>query len=203
MKKTILIFCAVLILGWAGTADAQQCQEALKGVIARKNAAPSCNPATNEVGDRGEYATGMNVAENNMKCIPYTADCSGTLGYAYAYHSGTDAENVKVVVYSDAAAGGAPVVGDLKIAASAAMSSSTDAEWAQSSGKLGGSVTSGNPYWVCLVSDSTVWVNNIQTTGSVSIWLNTGSNYAAPPDNLDGTWGETTTNEVSVYVAIE
>lgn len=164
----------------------------------------ACNPATDDVGDRAEYATGMNVAENNMKCMPYTASCSGTLGYAYAFHNGTSNENVKIVVYSDAAAGGAPVIGDTKVgSASAAMASSTDAEWVQSSGKLGGSVVSGNPYFVCLISDSTVWSQRFQSTGASSIWLNELSNYTTPPANLDGTWAETTTNEVSVYVAIE
>lgn len=165
----------------------------------------ACNPASNEVGDRTNYAgTPLNFAGDAMRCLKVPADCSGTLGYAYFRHSGTSNENLKVRVYADGGAtANQPDSGDLAVSSAGTMSSSTDQEWAQTSTKLTGSVTNGTSYWLCAVGDASVWVNYFQSTGTYSFWLNTSSSYASPPDNLDGTWAETTTNEFSGYVAIE
>ncbi len=160
----------------------------------------ACSSATNEVGDRTEYAGSLGMGTNFVSCVAYTADCSGNLAYAYAFHQGTTSENLKVFVASKT---GASPEDETIISNAGVITSTTDSEWAKSSAKLTGAVTASTAYWLCWVSD-TNFSMYLQTTGTVSRWYNpiTGS-YATPTTNAGDAWTESTTNEFSIYVEIE
>jgi hypothetical protein len=166
-------------------------------------AAPACNPASNEVGDRTDYGTEhIDFSADTLYCFLYTADCSGTLGYAYIYHYGTATDNAKVCVYSDDGDGNADA-GDTKIACSDAITASADQQY-QSSGKLGGSVIKDTNYWVCVIPDSTGF--DVTRTASGYRTLNWGvetGSYATPPNNLTNATSDTASRDFSVYVGIE
>lgn len=175
------------------------------GSTATGGASPSCAVANNEIGHRTTHDYGINIANGGATCSLYSADCSGTLEVGYVYHMSDDTENVKICVYADAGTDDVPDVLDTKVACSNAISGTNTTTWENSDASLTGSVTAGtNNYWICLVSDSTVWTNGFASTGTSKRYTNSSFNYTTPPDNLDGTWtlGDSS-SELSAYVRIE
>lgn len=157
-----------------------------------------CNPASDYVGYTTQRTTPMNLpGTDDGVFAPYTATCSGTLGYGYAWHeagSGTDSAKICVYRVSDRA----------KIACSTAITSSVDGEWKKTTDKLGGSVVSGTSYFVGLVTDSSVWTNGFTSDGAVSIYSVLEVGYASPVDPLPAAEADPiTTADLSVYVEIE
>lgn len=166
-----------------------------------KEQATGCNPG---LGYNTEETTDANVRSGRMLCARYQANCSGTWGYAYTYHTDSGSDNAKVCVYDS---GNTTPTSDSTLVASSTcqiVSSSTDGGWDESAGKIGGTAVSGNYYWLCIVGDTTEWINGLEPSGAKTIYENTSSNYGSPPANLDGTWGTfTTTADLALYVVIE
>jgi hypothetical protein len=166
-----------------------------------KEQATGCNPG---VGYNTPETTDATVLSGRMLCSRYQANCSGTWGYAYAYHTDAGNDNAKVCVYDSGAT--TPTDASTLVADSSCqiVSSSTDGGWDESAGKIGGSAISGNYYWLCIVADTTAWYNGIEVNGAKTVYENESSNYGSPPANLDGTWGTfTTTADLALYVVIE
>lgn len=163
--------------------------------------ASGCNPG---VGYNNPETTDANVNDGHMFCSRYQALCSGTFGYAYAYHTDAGSDNAKVCVYDS---GNTSPTSESTLVASSScqiVSSSTDGGWDESAGKIGGTAVDGNYYWLCIVADTTAWYNGLEPSGAKTIYENTSSNYGSPPANLDGTWGTfTTTADLAIYVVIE
>jgi hypothetical protein len=203
MKK--LLLSVLILLCFASFAEAQGC------ITVSKKKAAACDSATNEVGYESNPRTGhtgdMNVSSNEMDCVLYAADCSGTLGYGYAFHQGTSSATAKICVYTDnGATANQPDSTDTMLSSStcSALSSNTNDEWAKTAGKLGGSVVNGTKYWLCIVaSASATWVQGFNSSGNNTIYSNGSSSYTSPPANLDGFSVETTTAILSIYVEIE
>lgn len=198
MKKIIILLLIFLFpfLSYAGTV-----QEKLCGVLAKKNSASSCNPASDAVGDKGEYAAQINTGNNDFVCSgPWTPTCSGTLGYGYARKYDTDADSFKMCVYKDDG-DNTPDTGDTKVSCSSGKDTST-AGWNETTDKLGGSVTTGSAYWVCTVSNLNGFRGMGQSTGDSRYCDIVDLGYATPPDTLDSGSCDSSA-EYSAYVVIE
>ena len=141
MKRLLIILCIVLFV--------TPCL-ANQIIIGKKKAAASCSVDTNEVGDRTDYsATGhFSFTNTYMGCVEATANCSGTLEYAFARHYGTASDKGKVCVFNRLSAA-PPDSNDTLIGCGEITTSSND--WAQSAAKVGGAVTNGANYWICII----------------------------------------------------
>jgi hypothetical protein len=169
-----------------------------------KGSASSCNPANDEVGDKTEHAENYDIANGRILCFLYTPDCYGTLGYAYSMHEGTGSDTGYVCVYKDDGDSSPDTdSGDTLVACSAELSSNDDDTWVQSSGKLSGSLTSGN-YWVCTIGSSGSWKVRWDATGTRTVYLADGFNYGSPPANFGAVdFSSTAGRDIATYVAIE
>ena len=166
-----------------------------------KEQATGCNPG---IGYNTIETTDATVFSGHMLCGRYQALCSGTFGYAYAYHTDAGNDNAKVCIYDSGAA--TPTNASTLVSGSACrtVASSTDGGWDESDAKIGGSAVNGNYYWVCIVADTTDWYNGIEVNGAKTVYENESSNYGSPPADLTGTWGTfTTTADLAIYVVIE
>ena len=155
-----------------------------------------CNPANDEVGDRAEWTGPVNGSNDDAKCLLATASCSGTLGYGYAWHeagSGTDSAKICVYVASTRAL----------VACSGAISSSADGEWVQTPGKLGGSVTASTNYYVCVVSDESIWTHGMYTSGDATVETVLEVGYDSPLETLPAASSTDTSANLSAYVEVE
>lgn len=196
------ILCIVLVLLFASVCEAQQIM-----VMKKKSAGATCSAATDEVGDRTDYtAQGYGSStENELMCVLYTADCSGSLAYGLLATNEND-DNIKVAVFADDG-DSVPDSGDALVTDSIwadAESSGHGGGWLQTTNKLGGSVTQGNSYWVCTVPNSAFNVARISTGGTRTRYYQAiAGSYASPPSNLDGSWSTFGSSERSVYVEIE
>lgn len=169
-------------------------------------AAPSCSVDTNEVGDRTDHSScggtcHYMIVNTAIFCLPYTADCTGTLSYAYALHYGTSADEGKVCVYSKNSAA-PPDSSDLLIGCGT-VSSSTNGELVESAAEVGGSVTASAEYWVCIAGSATEFDIIRDDTGSKTAYYKTGFTYATPDANLDGSWNNSNSRDFSMYVTIK
>jgi len=197
MKRLLIILCILL---FTVPCFANQI------IIGKKKAAASCSVSTNEVGDRTDYTScggtcHYNVTATAVYCIGYTADCTGTLSYAYARHYGTGSDEGKVCVYSKNSAA-PPDSSDLLIGCGTISSSS--AELAQSASEVGGSVTATAEYWVCIAGGTNDFDIIRTDSGSSTVYyISAGFNYASPPANLDGSWSNTASRDYSMYVTIK
>lgn len=206
MRKLILFLLLLASPAWAGGVISG----AVLSGCSTGGGAGGCNPASNEVGDRQDITGDATLAADNMACILYEADCSGTLGVAYARHSGTQEDNVKICVYNsvfqtDITSSHKPDNSDTMVSGSSCVTiSSSASEWANSgASKVGGSVTSGVKYLVCMVADTTQWKYYIDTTAGNYAYQNTSSSYTSPPATLTGAWGAYAPRSISFYVTIE
>jgi hypothetical protein len=167
-------------------------------VIKKKS---TCDPASNEIGDRGTFVTSATFTPTDKAyCTLHTADCSGTLEYVYLWHDGSGSDDAKTCVYADNG-DNVPNSGDTQVGNCVAQHSNAS-ETDISASKVTGSVTSGNKYWVCTVADTTEWVT-MRESATNTLYVNTSFSYASPPVNLDGTWTPTADRNYMRYVRIE
>jgi hypothetical protein len=175
-------------------------------IVAKKKAAATCSVDTNEVGDRTDYTScggtcHFNATATSIYCVEYTADCSGTLSYAYARHYGTGSDEGKVCVYSKNSAA-PPDSSDLLVGCGTI--SSAAAELAQSASEVGGSVTASAQYWVCIAGGTNDFDIIRDDTGSKTVYyISAGFNYGTPPENLNGSWSNSANRDYSMYVTIK
>jgi hypothetical protein len=200
MKK--ILICLFLILFIVSSAFAGGTI-----TIGKKKSGSSCNPDSNEVGNRTEYGGDSELSLDYMACVRAQADCTGTLGYAYAYmYSGDNGESFKVCVYNSASAG-PPDSGDTALSGSTCrtITATSSSQWEQSSGKIGGSVSSGTYYYICLISGAATTMTKGTEAGFSWYGESISGSYATPPSDLtegDG-WSTISDTGVSFYVAIE
>ena len=202
MKRIFFILLFIFIAG-EGLAFSPAIQGAINSTATP--AGGSCDPATNEIGTRTASTDHYGfITSTQAICVQWTADCTGTLGYAYAYHYGASAGTGKICAYSEADADIEPDASDLLLGCSGEFTSSTDQEWAKSASKVAGSVavTSGTTYWLCLYGNTFHYYGYHNL--SKSWWYKDSSlNYAAPSADLSFTPVETGYREVIMYVEIE
>lgn len=168
-----------------------------------------CSTATDEVGDRTEYANTNGIIEGEIDCILYVAECTGTLEYAFIRHAGTETDNCKVGVCNYD--GDAPDDGDNECVWSSGDTVgddvSEDDAWVQLSGKLGKSVVKDSSYWVCVLGGSGGCpIRYKGSSGSQTLYYEGGFTYASPPSNLTSPtppWAVAGYRNMSVYVRIE
>lgn len=155
------------------------------------------------LGDTNDYGSEHTmISSESMYCVRYTAPVSGTLGKGYVQHYGTGSENAKIYVYNDLGTDNTPDTSDTLLIASGAIAASADQQYATAS-DLGGNVTSGGKYWVCVMADTTGFDLVRTATAATSLWYSgyTGG-YATPPSTLQ-TMTEATSRAMSVYVEIK
>lgn len=180
-------------------------------VVGQPTAVAGCNPASNEVGDRndsGDYNVTNNAAENQIRCLLYVADCTGTANTAMLYREdASDTDNCKMGL-CDSADGNtdhSPATHDANcVWTSGNTYTSPTTGWQALTGDLGKSVTSGNYYWVCIIGgagDCRFRYN--QASGTRGHWGATGFTYSSPPANLNGTWTNVASRDRSAYVEID
>lgn len=108
-----------------------------------------CNPATNTLGTR-TILTDADSTSAGIVCWKFTADCTGNLDKTYFYHiASASSAHLKIGVYlSD---GAEPNANCTRIGLSGAITSGTTVGWKTDSSDIGGAVTNGNAYWVCIM----------------------------------------------------
>jgi hypothetical protein len=175
-------------------------------VVNNSTEGTSCNPALNEVGDRTDLTEAYSFTSGeNIRIILYTADCSGTLEYAYMRHYSNNTDNVKICAYTDDG-DEVPDSSDILIGCSNVITGNATATWFASSEKVGGQVTNGVKYWVAFITDpATGWdVYRNTTTGTRTIYTQSIVGcFDDPPANLAGSWTPTAGRDYSYYIAIE
>jgi len=159
-----------------------------------------CNPASNEVGDRSVESTTEGLNTDMAVCFLTSADCSGTLGVAYAYQLNYTT-TCKVGVYTSD--GSSPNANCTKVGVSASISGSEAWDWYTVAGDLGGLVTSSTNYWVCIFVGSTAAWGSKRASGSGAYYKYSSGYYASPPDNLGTGWGAISWSPISMYVEIK
>ena len=170
-------------------------------IIGKKKAGPTCSVDTNEVGDRTDYsATGhFSFTNTYIGCVEATANCSGTLEYAFARHYGTASDKGKVCVFNRLSAA-PPDSNDTLIGCGEITTSSND--WAQSAAKVGGAVTNGANYWICIIGASEEFDIARTDSGSKTLYyVASGANYTTP--SLDLSFSNQASRDYSMYVRIE
>lgn len=201
LLRSSLLAIAVLAL-CAGLGYAFMLQSTVCGT---GGSVSGCNPANDEVGDKTEtYEQVQDREDGVIACILYTPDCYGTLGYGYSRHSGTGNDTGYICVYKDDGDSTPDQdSGDTLVACSAELSTNDDDTWVQTSGKLGGALTSGN-YWVCTIGSSGSWKYQYNSSGTRNIYVASGFNYADPPENF-GTvdFTGTASRDAATYVVVE
>jgi hypothetical protein len=165
---------------------------------------------------RSEPLTGVNMGtentdgvltslvQNRSDCWSVQAPISGTLTTAYVAHGNTSEATAKVCVYTND--GDSPDAGDLKLGCSGAITSSA-VEW-KSSNMDGGSVVSGQNYYMCIFIDdnSTNAFSIDKSTTNTTIYYKTNPVLYDNPGNtlynVYGGWSNYTHPMRSVYVTI-
>jgi len=162
----------------------------------------SCSVSTNAVGDKTDYSPeSSGISADQYVCHFYQAPtCSGTFSTAYFYHSGTDSQTAKVCVFSaQHGTDHAPDSGDTKVGCSEGTTVSTQA-WQTLSGTVGGAITPGGYYYVCLASSGSLLL--MRTASGTGNGYVASLNYATPPANMNGTWSTTANRSYSLYVTV-
>jgi hypothetical protein len=202
LLRSSLLAIAVLAL-CAGLGYAFMLQSTVCGT---GGSVSGCNPANDEVGSRSTGGSAQAFSNGYVYCNYATADCTGTLGKAYIWNGNAD-DDVKVGIFT-AASSAPPDINDTVIAWSGEITSTDGAEsWWASSTDLGGSVTSGSGYYICIITSTDNWAGNYDA-GSTLYYnaVETGHSYASPPDTLyadeDG-WSSTADRKIEVYVEIK
>lgn len=201
MKTLLLTICFILTLVVNGLCDCTV-------MVAGKKAVAGCNPSTDYVGSKATPSGAMNIDADHASCIYTVANCSGTLGYGYAYHSGTDTDTAKMCVYQDNGSTATTADGTDQVLPSMTcqtVTSSSDGSWAQTGSKLGGSVVNGTGYFVCIVGSSGVWAQRFTSTGTVRRYdfYDTFS-YASPPSDFPDSYDNyDTSSDFGAWVEIE
>jgi len=200
MKKVSTITIIILLIPvicFAGSLQKKLC-----GVIEKKNTVIGCNPDTNKVGDSTSRSLDIYLGADDMVCMLYTADCTGTLSYGHVQHYDTGDDNAKICVYNSAdQVDQAPHIHDTLIACSTGDRTTTSG-WITMTGELSGAVTSGKKYYVCTVAGAYGWTITKANSGG-NIYVNTSSGYTTPPANLDGTWNTTASRSLGHWVGIK
>ena len=207
MKKLITILAIVLLATSSAriieVADAGVTDK-LKAVIAAKNA-PAASGAFN-LGVDTELANANDFGNDQAGMYRVQASGSGTLGDAYIYYNyASGAKNCIVCVYN-AAASGAPDASDTKVGCSSAIASGST-EGFKTAAMDGGSVVSGNYYWIAIFVESggdAWWAAQGNEVGK-SLWYLSGSGYyASQPADASGMSNESpNAGEMSIYVTVE
>ena len=210
MKKT-LFFLLFISLFIPTVLHSQECRLRLAStnpyIAGSDYVLSACSTATDEVGDRENYANTDAMVDGEIDCILYEADCTGTLEYAFLKHVGTDTDNCKVgACNSD---GDAPDNGDDGCVWSTGDAVNTDG-WVQLSGKLGKAVVQGTNYFVCAAGGSggcSVYYKS--SSGSKTLYYEGDFTYASLPSDLTSPsppWavaGSGNDRNMSVYIRIE
>ena len=192
LLRSSLLAIAVLAL-CAGLGYAFMLQSTVCGT---GGSVSGCNPASEDVGDRAEWTGAVNGTNDDAKCLLAAASCSGTLGYGYAWHeAGSGTDNAKICVYLASTRA--------LVACSGTISSSADGAWVETPGKLGSSVTAATNYYVCVVSDESIWTHGMYTSGSATVENVLEVGYDSPVDPLPAADSTDTSSNLSVYVVIE
>lgn len=188
MKKLILLI--LLLASPCLAAEPIQLARMNPYVAASAGGAAACTPgapgsdgAQIGITTSGGTNRGYNTADA-LYCNLYQANCTGTIGTAYAYHYDTTIESIKMSVYSttDTNPANAPTNGSL-VGSTGAIASSS-AEWADGA-TSGGSVTNGNYYWLCLHTPPTsgTWAAK-DTTGLTRHIIPSAGSYATIPTTI-------------------
>jgi len=120
-------------------------------------------------------------------------------GYSYAATVEADSCSLAhVQAAHDAADRGDTLVGSW----STGDTVSTDT-FIQLSGTIGGSVTSGNWYWVCALAGPNALSIAQNTSGTRTLYYNYSSSYSSPPSTLSGTWSSQASRDWGLYVEIQ
>ncbi len=172
--------------------------------------AASCDPDTNEVGDRDDsYSDSNDTAEGGIKCMLFAADCTGTAntGMLYRVDGGTtDTDNCKIGLCnsSDGSTEHSPASHDDGCVWSSGNTITGTEDWINMTGDLGIAVTNGSYYWVCVAAGAGGCRTKYKaSSGSKKTYSATGFTYSSLPANLDGTWTETAARNRSYYVEID
>lgn len=171
-------------------------------VVGSVPAAGGCDPATNEVGNRGEGASTEDFPAGASFCFLATPDCSGTLKQAYFDNCYQIANHfIKIGVYLDDG-DNAPDSGDTVVGCSSTITTTAVDEWVTVAETIGGAVSTGSNYWVCVHLESVVSNQRVCRTGTGTGFYKTGTGwYATPPAALDSM---TSINENGdFYVSVE
>jgi hypothetical protein len=164
----------------------------------------TCDPATDYVGDKTNYATSFSLSSQVAYALLYVPTCDGTLEYAHVYHGDATADEAKIAVYLDDG-DELPNSGDTLVGTGQVISSSA-VEWAVTGSKLTGSVVTGNKYWVIISTSAIAGGFSIKrtTTGSKTVQSHTMTYSSFPPGTLpNGSWTETGSRDYGIYVSIE
>lgn len=203
MKRLCLILFVLLLLAAPAMAEEPLQLARMSGPMLGSGGGVVA--ACGNLGQTTDYGSEHTDMSGDMIfCQRYQAPCSGSLGYGYVHHYGTASDNCKIIVYNDAGSTpGVPDSGDSKIGNTSAISASADQQY-KSSEKLGGSITSGNYYWVCVVADPTTGWDIVRTATSAnkiyySIYTNA---YTNVPTELASLM-EATSRDISLYVEVE
>lgn len=159
------------------------------------------------LGDISEsYANTNSIAENEVDCILYSANKTGTANQAYLNHVGTNTDRCKVGVCnydSDA-----PDAGDDGCLWTSGDVISTAGKITLT-GDIGKAVTNGTSYWVCVLAGSGGCdVEYNQTDGTRTMYYEGNSyvgTYASPPTDLSSDaapWASSGSRDWGVYVEI-
>lgn len=195
--KEFIGFCLVVFLIMASLADARTTL-----ILCGASSVPDAPVIT--LGTDSEYTTQHIVYNNQIRCYKYQAAATKTLGYAYVLKDGTSSDKGYVGVFAEDG-DGAPDSGDGLLSGSSIVEvASSSAGWVQSSSKVGGSVTSGTTYYLCLMGANNAETPNdfyslITTSGSLTRYQ-IDSGWDRTNTTLNGTWSTTASREHSIYV---
>jgi hypothetical protein len=201
--KTLILIIITLLLAIPCLAGSGSVAITLSGTA---GAAGGCSESTNEVGNRNQETNVGGINPGEAFASRAQADCTGTLGTAYVYHGDTVASEVKICVYNDAGTASALDTSDTLVGCTAAMSIDTSTGW-KTGAINAGSVTSGNYYWVIILTNSALgtFAPVYSSSPSLSWWhIDWTSNFATPPANTGAGWADIGTYApISAYVTIK
>lgn len=128
---------------------------------------------------------------------------SGTLQSGFIYAGNSATQNFKLGVYTSA--GAAPVIGDTSVGISGVIGTTGGPAWFNNT-MSGGSITSGNFYWVCIFLENSGggWQHQYGSpnpAGSI-YYLSTSGYYASPPANLAGFSSTVAEGLISAYCTV-
>ena len=204
MRKILLSIFFSLLVAYSAYAI---CPAIIGG--AGEGEGSSCTASTpgndnDEVGDLTIETNNVSISKGASYCFLRTADCSGTLAVGYVYNGNGDDSDSKIGVFADDG-DSTPDSGDSSIGTSGGINSAS-IEWATDSSTIGGSVSSGSSYWVCIFVDDSA-ANNWRAKGAGSTtvyYINGSGHYDTPPSDLTGSWSTlATTGDLSAFVGIE
>jgi hypothetical protein len=146
----------------------------------------------------------LSMAKGRADCWVVQAPATGSLTTAYVAHGNTSEATARVCVYSND--GDAPDAGDAKLGCSGAVTSSS-VEWATSN-MDGGSVVSGQNYFMCMFvdNDSANTFSVDKSSTNTNMYYKTGTLFYDTPGatlfNTTVSWNVYTDPQRSVYVTI-